>query len=1621
MPAFHEEHLAPLIQDAVRAARKDCAPSNGGKYNGALAGRFVEDFYANVSPSDLVGEASETLAKAALSLLDFAETRKAHTAKIRIRNSDDCEANWRSVHTAIEIINDDMPFLVDSITAALNHMRAEVRLVIHPIIPIERDEAGKLVGIASYEDAEMSGLRGESCMLIQINEQPEARHAAIAERLTGVLKDVRAAVEDWRIMRERCRELIREIERTPPKLPRPEIAEGIAFLEWLNDENFTFLGYREYSFQGKGKSAVARIDPDAGLGLLRETDYSVFDGLRNLGQLPSDVQAWVKSRKLLRIVKGNRRSTVHRDAHVDGIAVKKFDAKGQVIGERLFIGLFTSQAYSRSPRAIPLLRKKVDGVLQSSGFPPNSHDYKSLQHVLETYPRDELFQISTDELRRISSGIVHLQERQRTALFVRRDLFERFVSCLVFVPRDRFDARLRTKVQDILAEAFHGRISAFYTFLGEMPLVRLHFIVKTEQGNIPHVDLEALEETLAEAARSWTDGLRVALFEDHGERDGLELFERYERAFPISYQEKFHPKDAVADIRSLQLAADDNRLALDLYRPHKAEQEVVHLKVYDQNGPLALSDVLPILEHMGLKVISEVPFQVTLPYGGPCIWVQDFNMRLRSGAGMDIEHVREAFHEVFQQVWNGRMEDDGFNGLVLSAGLSEREIKVLRAYSKYLRQVGIPFSQDRIEEALASHPVITAHLAELFELRFEPIGKKGKTVSALKEKALAGEILGMLDSVTSLDDDRILRRYLNLIQNTLRTNYYQLAEDGSRKDYISFKLDSRDLEDLPEPKPYREIFVYSPQVEGVHLRFGPVARGGLRWSDRREDFRTEVLGLVKAQQVKNAVIVPVGSKGGFVPKRLPPPEAGREAWMAEGIASYKTFIRGLLDLTDNIKDGKIVPPKQVVRYDGDDPYLVVAADKGTATFSDIANGVSADYGFWLDDAFASGGSAGYDHKAMGITARGAWESVKRHFREMGKNIQEEEFSVIGVGDMSGDVFGNGMLLSKKIKLIAAFNHLHIFVDPDPDSAKSWKERKRLFDLPRSSWTDYKSSLISKGGGIFDRKAKSIDISPEMRKLFGLHKDKATPNQLIHAILQSHCDLLWFGGIGTYVKAREESQAEAGDRANDAIRVDADELNCAVVGEGANLGMTQRARIAFGLRGGRLNTDSIDNSAGVDCSDHEVNIKILLGEVERSGRMSRKQRDNLLERMTDEVAALVLRDNYLQSQAITITHTLGHHLLDRLVRFMRSLERAGKLNRAIEFLPDDETIEERHKAGIGLTRPETAVLLSYAKIDLYDELLGSALPDDPYMVESLERYFPEPLQKKYVKDIRTHQLSREIIATQATNSVINRLGITFVHEVREKTGMDVEEIGRACVATREILDLRERWAEIEALDNKVPASTQAAMLVECGRLCERLVVWLLREESHPLDITGCVKRYRAGARELAANLAELLSPKERRVFEQKAKQFSDDGVPKALAEAMAGFAELSPIGDVVRCAEQCKLPVRKAATAYFKVGERFGFDSLRRASKQLPSDSAWDKLAVTAIVDDLYAQQYELTTRVLDGGNCGKVEPAKAIEAWAETRPQQVRRSDQLLAELETTSPDLAMLAVANRQLKSMVG
>ena len=1605
-----EKSKAELIDQVVERVR---IRLDGGISHGAdTAEKFVRRFYAHVPPSDILGDSPDDLAGAALALWELAQERVPGAPKVRVYTPRVEQHGWESSHSVVEIVNDDMPFLVDSVTAELRRLDAEVQLLAHPIVHVERDASGRLL--------KMDGDLAESVMHIRVSAQPAARHETIRTRIEAVLADVRAAVEDWNTIRKRCWDLVAELEKNPPPLPRREIKEGIAFLEWLVDNHFTFLGYREYSFEGEGETAVARVLPETGLGILRNESVPVFEGLRNLGTLPEDVRYFLREPTLLLITKANRLATVHRPVPMDAIAVKCFDPKGNVTGERIFVGLFTASAYSSNPRTIPILRQKVESSLERAGFSPDSHDGKALGNILETYPRDELFQIPEEELYQIAMSILPLQQRPRIALFVRRDPFERFVSCLVFVQRDRYDTDLRLAFQDILARAYRGKVTGHHTHLTDEALARLHFHVATTPGRIPNVDTEEVERQLQEAARSWGDRLGEALVEKLGEEEGGRLARRYGKAFPAAYQERFGGASAVADVELLERAQAMGDLAFDLYRSPGAAPGEVGLKIYGSGGSVPLSDILPMLENMGLKVQEEMPYDIRPADLDEEVSIRDFRLMTEDGSPADLDRVKAPFEEVFGRVWLGEMENDGFNRLVLQAGLGGREVTVLRAYCKYLRQARIPFSQAYMERTLGKNPEITRRLVDLFLTLFDPSRQEGAEERA---GALASEIAGLLDKVSNPDEDRILRRYLNLIESTLRTNFFQKDASGNPKTYLSLKLDSQRIEDLPLPRPFREVFVFSTRVEAIHLRGGRVARGGIRWSDRLEDFRTEVLGLMKAQMVKNAVIVPVGSKGGFVVKR--PPVGGREELNREGVECYKILIRGLLDLTDNLKGNKVVPPPDVVRRDDDDPYLVVAADKGTATFSDIANGVAAEYGFWLDDAFASGGSSGYDHKKMAITSRGVWESVKRHFREIGKDTQAQDFTVVGVGDMSGDVFGNGMLMSPHIRLLAAFDHRHVFVDPDPDAARSYEERKRLFNLPRSSWADYDKSLISEGGGVFERGAKSIPLSPQMARVFGLSAESVSPAELMKAVLKAEVELLWFGGIGTYVKARTEGHADVGDRANDALRIDGADIRAKVVGEGANLGMTQRARVEYAMRGGRLNTDFIDNSAGVDCSDHEVNIKILLGEVERSGKLSREQRDELLREMTAEVAALVLRDNYLQTQALSVTQLVSAHLLERLARFIKELERGGRLNRAIEFLPDDETLASRAKQGLGLARPELCVLLSYSKMALYEEILPSNLPDDAYMQEDLKLYFPTPLRKKYEKAIGGHRLSREIIATAVTNSVVNRAGINFVHEVKEKTGLSGSDVARAYVVTRDIFALREVWAAIEALDNRVPAALQGQMLLEVGRLIQRATVWFLTECRQPLDIGDQVKTYCDRVRELTGQLGEMIPEAERAHLKDQVSGYVAKGVPEELAYRISTLPWMLPLLDIVRISGGSSVPPLETGKTYFAVGARFGFDWLRRAAAGLPTDKVWDKLAVTAIMDDLFSQQGELTARVLagvkKGGRKGE-EPNRAIDAWIEERRPLVTRAEQLVAELKSVgTPDLAMLAVANRQLKSMGG
>ncbi|MDA8230213.1 MAG: NAD-glutamate dehydrogenase [Magnetospirillum sp.] len=1582
---LHDE-VAALLRSRLDAERA------------ANAERLLCAYLSGISAADLDGIDPQVLYGEVMSLFGFARERDPGGAKIRVYDPDAERDGWVSPHSVVEIVNDDMPFLVDSLSAELAGLGVGIHLLVHPIVPVVRDAHGTAIAVAP------SGGEGapESLMHIEIDRQDSGRRDLVASRLAAVLDDVRTGVGDWRPMLDRLEAVAAEL--TTAAVPPEDRDEAAAFLRWLQDDHFTFLGYRRFLFSGDETPQV-RVEGEE-LGLLRE------QGSRLLGEpadMPAELRAFLRHPGPLLVTKSASRSRVHRPVPMDVVGVKLFDARGRAVGLHAFVGLFTSGVYTMSPAQIPLLRRKVAGVMARAGLPPFGHAAKALANILETYPRDELFQVSDDALMTTALGILDLMDRPRAALFVRRDEFERFVSCLVFVPRDRYDTPLRLAVQGMLESAFGGTLAAYATQVADLPLARLHFIVRTMPGAIPEVDVRELEIRIAETARSWAEHLQAALVQEHGEAAGLRLARRYAQAFPASYRERHPALEAMADIGRIERVAGEEDVALTLSRPVEAAGHEARLKLYRRGETVALSDVLPMLEAMGLRIIAELPHEVRPTDGAPTVWIHDFAVESADRAPIDLADRHHSFEEALIRVWRGEAESDGFNRLVLGAGLDWRQVSILRAYAKYMRQAGIAYSQVYIERALAENPVAAVALVELFLARFDPgCGESPEDADDRAEAVLA--------AVDSADDDRILRRFLNLVRATLRTSYFQRGPAGALKPYLAFKLDSRRIEDLPLPRPLVEIWIYSPRVEAIHLRGGRVGRGGIRWSDRREDFRTETLGLMKAQMVKNAVIVPVGAKGGFVLKR-PPAEPGREALQAEAIACYRTMMRGLLDLTDNLTPAGVAAPKDVVRGDGDDPYLVVAADKGTASFSDIANAVSAEYGFWLGDAFASGGSRGYDHKTMGITARGAWEAVKRHFHEMGVDCQTAPFTAVGVGDPSGDVFGNGMLQSRTLRLVGAFNHSHIVIDPDPDPERSFAERERLFRLGRS-WPDYDSAALSAGGGVFARSAKSIPVSPEMAARFGLAAETVTPGEMIRILLTWPADLLFFGGIGTYVKAHGESNAEVGDRANDALRVDGRDLRAKVVAEGANLAMTQLGRIEYALAGGRLNTDAIDNSAGVDTSDHEVNIKILVDGPVAAGDLTPKQRDTLLVAMTDEVAALVLRDNVLQTQAISVMEAQAPDLLDAHARFMRRLEKSGRLDRAIEFLPDEEELTRRAARKEGLTRPELAVLLAYAKIWLHDAVVESDLPDDPFLARELERYFPAAIRERFADEIANHRLRRDIVATSVTNGTVNRVGVTFVADLMEKTGAGPADVARAYIVARDAYGLDGIWQAIESLDGHVPASAQTAMFVEANRLLERATAWILRCAAPPFDIGAATAELGRGIAALEAALAGILPEDLRAGLAERADAFAAKGVPQDLAVQVANLIVLASAADIVRIAKRHAMTVEQAGGMYFAVGERFGLGRLRLAAESLPARSPWEKLAAAAMIEDLYGHQRDITARVASGAAGSPA--ADALAAWVEANGGTVRRTDALLGEIRAAAHvDLAMLAVANRQLRAV--
>ncbi len=1588
----------------------------------------VERVLEHVATEDLLEREPRDLIGAVRSLRDFASTRLPGRTSVRVFSPSLRENGWTSRRTVVQVCTDDSPFLVDSVTAAIAQDDLAVHLLVHPLLVVRRDDEGQLQQIRDERPPTTAGLT-ESWMHIEVDRLASAdAESRLAAHVRQVLDDVRSAVEDWLPMKHACEAIARDLDRgAPPTVDASEVEPARQFLRWLADDHFTFVGYREYTLDEASidgdTELVLRPVEGSGLGILRES-------LEEFSRLRPEAQAGAREPRLLTITKANSRSTVHRPVYLDYVGVRTFDADGAVTGEKRVLGLFTSTAYAESVMRLPIAADKAREVLARSGYAASSHSGKDLAQILEAYPRDELFSVDVDRLTRTVQEVQHLAGRRRPKLFVRKDEFGRFASALVYVPRDRYTTAVRLRIEAILREAYGAEHVDYTTRLSDSPLAQLHYVIRAGAGqSVPDVDTAALQDRVLTAIRTWDEQLADAVHDSaahaaRGGTDGTAVQDAEDVAnrllaqitFPEAYKEDIDPEDAVADLYRLGALLDSGRETVHL-GPGAAPGERRFTVVASR--PLSLTRVLPVLTDLGVEVVDERPYSIDVanrPDSG--VHVYDFGLR----ADEDLwDADGTAFEEAFSAVWDGRAESDALNALVLGGGLTWRQIVVLRAIGRYLRQIGSTFSMEYIEEALVANPHLAAKVVGLFTTRFDPDRAGSVDDRAEDAAAQVQDLLHALDDVASLDADRILRSFIGIVRATLRTNFFQIADDGSHKPYVSMKLDCRKVPNLPQPRPMAEIWVYAPTVEGVHLRFGRVARGGLRWSDRREDFRTEVLGLVKAQMVKNAVIVPTGSKGGFVGKALPDPAADRGAWMEAGKSAYRTFIRGLLDVTDNRTGSDVVGPDRVVRHDGDDPYLVVAADKGTATFSDIANEISREYGFWLDDAFASGGSAGYDHKAMGITARGAWESVKRHFRELGVDTQAEDITVVGVGDMSGDVFGNGMLLSEHIRLVAAFDHRHVFLDPDPDAAASFAERQRLFALPSSSWADYDSALISAGGGVHPRSAKSVPVTPQVRAALGLADDveELTPAELIHRVLLAPVDLLWNGGIGTYVKAATETHADVGDRANDAIRVDGGQLRVRVVGEGGNLGATQLGRIEAAIAGVHINTDAIDNSAGVGTSDKEVNLKILLTEQVRSGALSLDDRNTLLASMTDEVAEQVLRDNYEQNVLLGNSRANSAVMLPVHSRLIEWLEERGELDRELEFLPSRAEIERRVAAGEGLTRPEFAVLVAYAKLALKADLAATDLAEEPWFARTLAEYFPQQVRERYGADLGSHPLRKEIIVNAVVNSMVNRGGITFAYRAADETGASSEQIARAYVTSREIYGLRSFVRAVEATDNVVATEVQTSLYLTFRRLLDRASRWFVLNRPDMVDVAEEVDRFAGPVQDWLMRMGDLLQGSDLEQHRARVTELVDAGFDPEFAERGAGLLASLSLLDIVATADDDPGAVEEIARLYYTLSARIGFDYLMERVSALPQDDRWDSMARAAMRDDLQSVLIGLTRAVRDSTPSSQ-DPEQRIAAWAAAGGTTSKRAlDALAAVRAVEDPGIATLSVALRTLRSL--
>lgn len=1603
MASVHNQ--PPVILEKVSDTIRQKLPAE----SAPLVNEFAQRLYRNVSRDDLTGRDYSNIYGAIVGLWhSFNEYESNIKATIKVYNPEVSKYGWESPHTIIEIIQTDMPFMVDSVRMALNRLGINSQLLLHAPLVHRRGKDGRVAEILPSGETDDKA-QTDTVFLVEVDRQNSKEDIkALKQELTSVMNEVALAVSDWQPMRKKLEDIANNLAACKFPGDKEKLAQAKRFLSWLANDNFTIMGYRSYKVDPvEGDFEVSQVKGSS-LGLLRSSEGKAPLKLSNMSKLARNTA--LSRDELLLLTKTNARSRVHRPAHSDYIGIKRFNDKGQVIGEDRFVGLYAASFYNDSVMDIPLVSDKVARVLTNSRYARGTHASKALLNIMQTYPRDEIVQSSDEDLLNTALGVLQIQERDITRIFLRRDIFGRFITAMVYVPKERYNTALRIQTQNILARTLGSNEEVdFTTYFSESALARTQYTVRVNDSG-QEINVKELEQNLTEASRSWEDNLENLLITGKGEAAARQLMKMYANGFPRAYKEDVLPSVALADIDQLEALDDDHRLGMLFYRAQEVQGDSnrVKLKLFHRDEPIHLSDVLPMLENFGLRVINESPYQIK-NNDGHVFWVLDFFM-LHTAGKLDLEGSRDNFQDAFAKVWRSEYEDDGFNRLVLGAGMSGRHVVILRMFAKYMRQIGVTFSQAYIENTFTRYPKIAKLLVKLFYTRFEP----GVKNLQKKEEALVSRVQEELENVSSLDDDRIICRYLDLIQAALRTNFFQIDADGVEKPYVSIKFLPELIADMPLPLPKYEIFVYSPRVEGVHLRGGKVARGGLRWSDRREDFRTEVLGLVKAQQVKNTVIVPVGAKGGFVCKQLP---EKRDAIFAEGKACYRIFIRALLDITDNIVEGEIIHPDNVVRHDDEDAYLVVAADKGTATFSDIANGISAEYNHWLGDAFASGGSVGYDHKKMGITARGGWESVKRHFREMGIDCQTTEFTAIGIGDMAGDVFGNGMLLSEKTRLVAAFNHMHIFIDPEPHAKKSFKERERLFNLPGSSWEDYDQTLISEGGGVFLRSAKSIELTTQMKRLIGTQKRSMAPSELIKSLLMAEVDLLWNGGIGTYVKGSKETEADVGDRANDVLRINGNELRCKVVGEGGNLGLTQLGRIEYAMRGGRINTDFIDNVGGVDCSDNEVNIKILLNGLVNAGKLTKAERDQLLYEMTDQVSEIVLHDCNRQTQSISVTLLRGADQVKEMQRFIHHLEREGLLDRAMEFLPDDEALAERTASGKGLTRPELAVLNAYGKMGLKDELVVDEITNDPYHAKELVAAFPRELQEQFQEEMNDHPLKGQIIATKLANNIVNDMGPNFVYRKQEATGATVAEIASAYIIAREVFASRSIWADVEKLNNKISADVQNQILFQVRRTLRRATRWFLRHRNPKFtSIQEHIDFYRKAFTDLQKNALNYMTASEKAGMEANIERLKEQGVPAKLAQQVAILSTVFSAMDIAEVAAQTGEKISLVAETYFRLGGEIQIHWFLDQVNKQPVANHWQALARAAFREELDWQQRLLTGTVLKYAEKG-TDVEKMLENWLAANANHVDRWKQTLADFKTTkSHEFAKFSVALREL-----